>query len=174
MSCMMLQRETHAALADFITALLNMGRGYFGMDAPLKLRDALKDCADSDWFFEESKVYKRLFELNRGAYETRYKGNPMALSMIHSGMPVYYPNKEFDRVGYEGGRGGHWVVSAWHYQMFSRLERFLYQCNEETTSETPLYKALNELRYDFALFIVRNNSKYAQFPKESQNERVKE
>ena len=170
MSSMLLQMETHAALADYIAALLNMGREFFGMDAPEQLREALKDCADGYQFYDEAKIYKMLYQMNRSAYESRYQKNPIALAMIESGMPLYFPNRVFERVAYEGGRDGHWVLSPWHYRIFHSLDSFLYQCNEAPVYKTPLFEALNELRYDFSLFIVRNHVEYAQFPKTAPND----
>lgn len=170
MSCMLLTRETHAALADYIAALLNMGREFFGMDAQDQLRKALKDCADGYQFYDEAKIYKRLYRMNRDAYETRYKGNPLALALIESGMPCYFSSRKFERTEYEGGRLGHWIVSPWHYQMFSRLDNYLYHCDEAPVCESELFRALNELRSDFSLFIVRNHADYAHFPIITQEE----
>ena len=79
-------------------------------------------------------------------------------------MPPYRTNRQYDRGKYVGGDQGHWEMSAWHYQMFSRLDCFLYHCSENPAHKTPLFRAMSELRDDFALFIVRNSAEYAAHP----------
>lgn len=164
MSCVMMRSDTLAALAEYTASLLNMGFDYFGMSAPESLFEALKDCADRYHFFSEEKIYAKLYELNHDAYKGRYAEAPHVLSLLPAAMPPYRANRQYDRSEYIGGEQGHWELSAWHYQMFSRLDCFLYQCNESPTYKAPLYLAMIELRRAFALFIVRNNIGYASHP----------
>lgn len=164
MSCVLLRSETLSALAEYAASLLNMGYEYFGMNAPESLFEALKDCSDGYRFFSEEKIYAKICELNRAAYTGRYEGEPEALSRLPAKMPPYHANRQYDRGKYLGGDQGHWEVSAWHYQMFSRLDCFLYQCSENPAHKTPLFQAMSELRDAFALFIVRNSAEYAAHP----------
>ena len=153
MSCMIQKPENTMQIAEYIAGLLNMGYNYFGMDAPEELREALSDCGDIHGFFSEEKIYIKLVELNRAAYNGRYD-HPVYDTWI---MPfkshnVYKPHEWKD---------GHYVLDNWHFKIFAMIQFFNYQCGEDATYDTPLYKAMNTLKNRLALFIVTNTEEYS-------------
>lgn len=151
MSCMIMSAKPLASLADFITSLLNAGYNYFGMEAPSNLYRALDNCADKWGIYSERAVYDALHDLNVRAYNGRYKRE----NADEGSYPAYAPNTAHrPRECVEH----HEKVMPWHFLIEKRLAFLTYQCCEDATYDTPLYKALVELEHQLDTFIVQNSN----------------
>lgn len=142
MSAFMLNKERIAQLADYITALHNMGYDYFGYSMPETLHHELLDCRDDYGFMITAKVYDRLSDLNMRAVCGRYDREPFIIEDIPTYTQIYHPMEkgtdERVREWYEG-------IKPWHYELLKLTQCFLYQCGEDATIDDPLYLALKEL-----------------------------
>lgn len=150
MSCMIMSAKPLASLADFITSLLNVGYNYFGMEAPSSLYRALDDCVDKWGQYSERAVYDALHDLNVRAYKGRYGRE----NDDEGSYPAYATNtahKPRECVEH------HEKVMPWHFLIEKRLAFLTYQCCEDATYDTPLYKALVELEHQLDTFIVQNS-----------------
>lgn len=71
MSCMVMNPEPLAALANAVETRLNCDYSYWGFEAPDSLYRELNDCKTSRTYFAEA-IYKKLYALNIRAYNGRY------------------------------------------------------------------------------------------------------
>ena len=69
-------------------------------------------------------------------------------------VPIY--------AGHTGGAAGHFIVDPLHYDLARCLDFFAYQCREDATYNTDLYKGMNDLSIVVARFIVRNSDGYTK------------
>lgn len=159
MSCFIMNDSALSALADFIGCLLNHGYNYFGFCAPDLLHIELKDCYERG-FYREEKIYNRLYALNVSAYRGRYPEEtveymPDYKETIKYKQAVYGPmNPDDERSGYTA------QAQPWHFEMLKRLDCFLYQCAEDATLNTDLYKALKALQVELMRFICQHSTAY--------------
>lgn len=163
MSSMIQKTENTAAIADYIARLLNMGFDTNGMSAPETLGRELDDLGCSDrGYFEESKIYEALVNLNYAAYLGRYpdkNADPAPEYKRHDiSARAEYTHGEPDEHGYYNN--AHFVIAGWHYKIYKMIQFFNYQCCEDATHENKLYKAMKELETDLAQFIVANTAEY--------------
>lgn len=157
MSCFIMEPTSIAQIACAAEALLNMGYDYFGMEAPVSMRDALKDCMDNFGHFDRHLIYDRLFELNVRAYCIRYgdkvdKGSsswPDFSSLSFSPIHRRFQYKDH-----------HMLIRSWHYHLAKKLDCYVYQVSEDGTRGDPLTLAMEEWACDLMRFIVRNNNIY--------------
>ena len=157
MSCMIQKSENTAAIAGFIEELLNMGFDYHGFEPPKSLAEALKDlaCYDKDGFFSAKKIYYELARLNYMAYTERYQ-----MPCISREIPEYKKVSLSARKEYANH---HYIIADWHYRIYKMIAFFNYQCDEDATASTALYKATRDLEDRLAAFIVQNTEAYNQF-----------
>lgn len=159
MSCLMMNAKPLASLADWIAALLSQGYNGFGMEAPKSLYLALEDCRDPWTWYDNAEIYAKLYALNAAAYESRYSRHdepviiqppaPYQPSAIH--RPPEYKNHVV-------------AVAPWHYHISKRLSFLVYQCNEDGTSNSELYKALVQLLHNLQGFIVQHSDEWQALP----------
>lgn len=159
MSCFIVRPSTVAAIADFTACLLNHGFNFFGFETNGELSLALMDCKRGGWYSEQ-EIFKELARLNREAFKSRYANNLDVLETLEP-LPEYKENTTYKARKYQDGRP---VIEKWHYEMLKMLDCFLYQCSEDGTDKTHLYKGLVNLRNTMAMFIVRANADYDAFP----------
>lgn len=71
MSCMVMNPEPLAALANAVETRLNCDYNYWGFEAPDSLYRELADCKTSCTYYAED-IYRRLYSVNIRAYNGRY------------------------------------------------------------------------------------------------------
>ena len=144
MSAFMINKERIAQLADYISALHNMGYDYFGYSIPEKLHKELLDCLDDYGYMITARVYDRLSNLNMRAVCGRYDREPLIIEDIPTYTQIYHAREkgtdERIKEWYED-------IKPWHYELLKLTQCFVYQCNEDATANDPLYLALKELIY---------------------------
>ena len=134
MSAWIMAPEPLRKLATYISDLLNMGFNYFGMEAPRSLYAALLECRDKHGFFDESKIYNELLQLNIDAVNGRYKENSQ-ISEFEKFKPAIAHNRPVYK-------NQHYTIEKWMLEMSKRLACYNYQCAEDATDERPLHKSL--------------------------------
>ena len=144
MSAFMLEGERIAQLADYISALHNMGFDYFGYSMPETLHYELSDCLDNYGFMMTAKVYDRLSDLNMRAVCGRYDREPFIIENIPTYTQIYHPKEKGTD---ERVKGWYEEIKPWHYELLKLTQCFVYQCEEDATIDDPLYLALKELIY---------------------------
>lgn len=154
MSCMIQKPENTAAIAEYISHLLNMGFDFCGMSAPESLFHELDEC-NIRGYYEESEIYEKLRDLNRAAYVGRYPDGLIVESM------GYKENTIDSRAEWTGE---HWEIKNWHYKMLKMIQFFNYQCEEDATINDPLHKAMEQLEKALMQFIVMNSAQYNAQP----------
>lgn len=163
MSCVVQKVENTARLAEFITMLANSrGKAYSGI-----VSESLRAAFDVSGVYGDlsaAKVFAALREMNLRAYAGRYRMEYDPVE-IEEYAPAGGDNlrPEWD-AGEPDGRGnycrGHWKITPAHFQMYQTAEFYLYQCGEDATDGTPLYKGMEEFVSEFAAFIVHNLPEY--------------
>lgn len=169
MSCLIQKPENTASIAEYIERLLNMDYQTNGISAPESLTKVLFDLKCSDerpfagrYFFHAEKIYKVLVTMNHAAYLNRYTA-PDA-----ERVPEYKENRISKQTEYTPGekgengfyKDGHFKIVSWHYKLFKMIQFYNYQCLEDPTCETDLYKAMKDLESALALFIIQNSEQY--------------
>ncbi len=152
MSCMMTKTENVAAIASYIRRLLNVDFRCNGMSCPESLGNELwrLGCRKGGFYFDEN-IFNELMKLNYAAYLGRY---PAAGDVS---IPAYEHNDISQYTEYEKE---HFVIAKWHYKMYKLISFFNYQCCEDATSNSELYKGMCELESALARFIVTNTEDY--------------
>ena len=155
MSCMIMNPEPLAALANAVENRLNCGYDYWGFEAPDSLYDALRDCKASCTYYAEN-IYRRLYAVNIRAYNGRYAGREEpageeAPAINMSKYIVHHP-PEYREHGF--------AARLWHYQLAKLLDFWLYQTAEDATRSDPLRLAMREFRDSLYSFIVVNSPQY--------------
>lgn len=85
MSCMIMDPEPLAAVANATGTLLESGFGYFGFDATDRIYEAFRDCG-SRGFYDAEKIYRKLYAANAAAYDGRY-GDHGSTAACRPGTP---------------------------------------------------------------------------------------
>ena len=159
MSAYMLKPERIAVIADYIATLHNAGYDYFGHSIPESLHHELLDCRDNYGFMITAKVFDRLSDLNMRAVCGRYDREPF----IYGDIPAYkWICKHIELENDHDTKSWLSKIEPWHYELLKLIKCFLYQCNEDSTADDPLYKALRELERTLTTFIVVNNPAYVK------------
>lgn len=158
MSCMIMDKEPLAALANAVEALLNCGFEYFGFDAPDGLFDAAQDCRIMG-FYSASALYRKMYALNVAAYNGRYSGHERpadgeAPDVDLSRYVIHCPPEYAEH---------HHAVRPWHYRLAKLLDFWLYQVTEDATRRDDFVAAMRELRDDLFRFVVRRSGEYDRY-----------
>lgn len=133
MSSYMVYDKSISQIADLVASVLNNGYNSTALEAGEALYTAFKDCRVAG-FINRQKVFNSLFSLNLAAVNGRYKesdeltGEYTAESLWTK--PAYY---------------NHYICEANHYQMLKTLQCFIYQCEEDTTKDSPILQGLKGL-----------------------------
>ena len=156
MSCMIMNSESLAALANAVEARLNCGYNYWGFEAPDSLFRELSDCKIVHLYSAED-IYRRLYALNVRAYNGRYDGHEES---VDETAPVIDGHKYIIHRAPEYREHG-FAVQDWHYHLAQLLDFWLYQTSETATHNDPLRLAMQDFRDILFRFIIRNSSQYA-------------
>lgn len=160
MSCIMLTTRAHAAMAETIADLLNLGFNSFGFSAPDTLYKALNDCRNIYGEYSSAAIYDRLYSLNAAAYNGRYANAPH----IPDAAPVPdMPDIPPLRTGREF-TDDHEKILPWHYHLCKLLDCLIYQASEDVTAKDPLFLALVDFSRAYTTFLVSNAQAYNTFP----------
>lgn len=155
MSCMVMNPEPLAALANAVETRLNCDYGYWGFEAPASLYDALADCKTSCTYCAED-IYRKLYALNIRAYNGRYKDHEEPADeeapTIDGSKYIVHHRPEYREHGF--------AVRPWHYQLAKLLDFWLYQTAEDATRDDPLRLGMLEFERALYTFIVMNSPQY--------------
>ena len=156
MSCMVMNPEPLAALANAVETRLNCDYSYWGFEAPDSLYRELDDCKTSCTYFAEA-IYKKLYALNIRAYNGRCSGHEEPAGeeapIIDGSKYIVHRRPEYREHGFS--------VRAWHYHLTKLLDFWLYQTLEDATRNDPLRLAMVEFQRALYTFIVTNSTEYA-------------
>lgn len=155
MSCLIMNLEPLAALANAVEARLNCGFDYWGFDVPDSLPQALNDCQTSGCFCADD-IYSKLYALNVRAYNCRYKNHEEPADET---APSFDGNRYVIHHGPTYREHG-FAVCPWHFHLARILDFWLYQTGEEATRKDPLRLAMKEFQYCLYSFIIRNSAQY--------------
>ena len=157
MSCMVMNPEPLAALANAVEARLNCDYGYWGFEAPDSLYRELKGCR-SHFLYHAEEIYRRLYAVNVRAYNGRYAGHEEPEDEeapdIDIGRYIVHRGPEYREHGF--------AVQLWHYQLAKLLDFWLYQTLEDATHDDPLRLAMKDFRDILYSFIVANSPQYVE------------
>lgn len=155
MSCMVMNPEPLAALANAVETRLNCDYSYWGFEAPDSLYRELDDCKTSCTYFAEA-IYKKLYALNIRAYNGRYSSHEKPVSegapIIDGSKYIIHRRPEYRDHGF--------AVCPWHYHLAKLLDFWLYQTAEDATRNDPLRLAMVEFQSALYTFIVMNSPEY--------------
>ena len=155
MSCMVMNPEPLAALANAVETRLNCDYSYWGFETPDSLYRELDDCKTSCTYFAEA-IYKKLYALNIRAYNGRYGGHEEPAGeeapIIDGSKYIVHRSPEYREHGF--------AVRAWHYHLAKLLDFWLYQTLEDATRNDPLRLAMVEFQRALYTFIVTNSTEY--------------
>lgn len=156
MSCMIMNHEALAALANAVEYRLVFSYDYWGFEASRNLRPVLLNGTTSGRLFLGKDIYSRLYLLNVQAYKGRYKKyeEPALEEVPDIDSSAYAIHHRVEYKKY------HYVVQPWHYHLAKLLDFWLYQTNEDITRNDPLRLAMQEFRDDLYNFIVMNSLQY--------------
>ena len=161
MSCLIQSPENTAAIADYIASLLNHDFSCNGMTCPESLQRELDrlNCFKRGCY-ERQAIYKALTDLNVSAYNGRYNEN--ATPRPYKTNSIYRLCEHDHGIKGENGfyKYQHFIVAEWHYKILKMIQFFIYQCSEDNTDSTPLYKGMTDLEHELANFIVENSLPY--------------
>jgi hypothetical protein len=160
MSAFLLESKRIAQLADYLSTLYNCGFNFFGYDMPDALRSELHDCRDIYWNATTKKIFKKLYELNAAAVAGRYEKEPAPVPELPEFKPIHHPRAS----RLQDETVGRWYeeIKPWHYELIKLTQCFLYQCDEDATCNTGLFKALKELETIQLNHIVTNNPEWVK------------
>lgn len=166
MSCMIQKPENTAMIASYIARLLNMGHEVNGMSCPEKLGRTLYDlgCSDKYHFFNTEKIYNKLIEMNHTAWLGRY--SKIYITEYYEYITEYYEYKDRQddiskHIEYKcENNKPQFIIKEWHYKMLKMIQFYNYQCNEDATCKSDLYKGMKELEKRLCYFIVENSTEY--------------
>lgn len=155
MSCMVMNPESLAAIANAVETRLNVGYNYWGFEAPESLYDELRDCQTTGLYHAEP-IYQKLYALNILAYNGCYSNHEEPADeiapIINGSKYVVHHPPQYREHGF--------AVCPWHYQLAKLLDFWLYQTNEDVTHNAPLRLAMKEFRDGLYHFIVLNSPDY--------------
>lgn len=158
MSCLIMNLEPLAALANAVEARLSCDYSYWGFEAPDSLYHELSDCqiAHSYHSYCVESIYRKLYALNVRAYNGRYKDHEEPVDedapVIDGSGYIVHHGPEYREHGF--------AVRPWHYQLAALLDFWLYQTLEDAIRNDPLRLAMRDFRDCLYGFIVRNSPPY--------------
>lgn len=136
MSCFIVEADNIGAQAEFMAGLLNGGIITQYMRAPESLSDALSTCRTGGRY-DAHKIYRRLYIMNLQAYNGRYREDV----------------KTFDKYKPR-------LMPTNYIRLHKQMSCYLYQCAEDATHDSPLYKAVKATRDALANMIVQSMEEY--------------
>lgn len=159
MSCMIMNPEPLAAIANAAETLLNCGYEYFGFDAPRSMHDAFQDCRTC-YSYDAEGIYKKLYAVNVAAYNGRYKDHETPADdeapTIDGSRYTVHQRPEYAE--------HHHAVRPWHYRLAKLLDFWLYQTSEDATWNDPTRAAMVDFQKALFEFIVQRSAEYDNAP----------
>lgn len=166
MSCFVMNAERISTLAAFIADMLN-----FPAEFQLSLPDGIYQFADCGYeddpnFFNEEKIYEKLYRLNLAAYHERYGREPNESNDIPDFHPLRYaiPPRIWTHIQFDGKTRGIYAILPEHYAILKTFNCYLYQTNEGICTDCDLRKELKTLRDGLEKFIINNTAEYVIAP----------
>lgn len=157
MSAFLLSENRIAQIADYLSTLYNCGFNFFGYSMPEELHNELSDCCDIYGNTNTKKIFEKLYNLNAAAVAGRYDEAQTPAPDLPKFTPLHHYREaaqdETIKRWYED-------IKPWHFELLKLFQCFLYQCDEDATRETDLFKALNRLEYTMLNHIVSNNPEW--------------
>lgn len=95
------------------------------------------------------EIFNMLAELNNSAVTERY-------GCTADVERHYFSNEELYKDSVYGD------IKPWMYQFVKMLDSYIYQCTEDESVETDLYKALIEYRNNWYSYLVVNSKEYQE------------
>lgn len=156
MSCMMMNPEPLAAIANATETALNSGFNYMGFDAPAELYNAARDLKVCG-LYNARLIYKKLYQLNAAAYAGRYQtdGSQEAPEIDLTRYTVHHAPEYAEH---------HHAVRPWHYRLAKLLDCWLYQTCEGATDCDPFREGMRKFRNALFDFIVERSQEYDDAP----------
>ncbi|MDE7245628.1 MAG: hypothetical protein K2O18_16870 [Oscillospiraceae bacterium] len=159
MSCIVMNPESIAAIANAAATLLHCGYNYFGFAATPQMHEAFRDCRPRS-FYAAEEIYKRLYAVNAAACNGRYKDheapvNDAAPDIDCSKYIVHQPSEYADY---------HYTIRPWHYHLAKLIDFWLYQTSEYDTWKDPIRTAMLDFQEELFQFIVRQSGEYFNAP----------
>lgn len=156
MSCIIMNHEALAVLANAIEHRLVYSHDYWGVETPGSLFPALCDCMNPGRIFSGEAIYIKLYMLNVQAHNECYKEHE---------KPAIEQAPDIDIAAYRIHHRAeyqerHFVIQPWHYYLARLLDFWIYQTNEKATRNAPLRLAVLEFRDSLYEFIVMNSPPY--------------
>lgn len=151
-------------MADFIVRLLNNGMECYGFSCPESLGNYFTFGKGGLHSLTETCVYDELYKLNIKAYSERYHNSDAdAADMVY---PEYREVSLWKPLHYAAGKDGRArpAVPESYYRLRKHLKFWLYQCDEDSTRESELYKGMQMLSNRLTDFIVENAEAYYNLP----------
>lgn len=155
MSCIVMNPEPIAALANAIESLLNSGYNFWGFDAPDSLFLELSDCKTT-CLYHSTAIYRRLYMLNVRAYNGRYKNHEAPMDEEIPNIDVNQYTVHHAPAFREHG----FAARPWHYHLAKLADYWIYQTSEDAVRGDPLRQAVREFRDCLYAFIIRNSPSY--------------
>ena len=157
MSAFLLSENRIAQLADYLRTLNNCGFDFFGYDMPQDLKTELFDCRDIFGNTTTKKIFEKLYNLNAAAVSGRYNEEMSPAPDMPKFAAIHKP-----REAAHDETIARWYdeIKPWHFELLKLFQCFLYQCDEDTTRETDLFKALKSLENTMLNHIVANNPEW--------------
>lgn len=160
MSCMIMNPEPLAAIANAAETLLNCGYEYFGFDPSTLMRDVFRDCRTGGSYDAES-IYKKLWAVNTAAYNGRYarmddEAADETAPTIDGSCCKVHQRPEYTE--------HHHAARPWHYHLAKLLDFWLYQTAEDATWNDPTRAAMLDFQKSLFEFIVRRSDEYDNAP----------
>lgn len=142
MSSFIVGAENIRQQAEFITCLLNDSQKsinlYHIYSAPDSVKQVFKDCK-AGLKYDARKVYRKLYIANLKAYNGRYRNHDEV--------------KTFDK--YEPSEAPRDKI-----KLYKHIQCYLYQCAEDPVYNTPIYKAVQDLKNSLAESIINDLPEY--------------
>lgn len=159
MSCMIMNPEPLAAVANATAILLNCGYEFFGFSASQQMHEAFRDCRRY-WRYDAKEIYKKLYAVNVAAYNGCYASHEEPADDTAPAIDVscytVHQRPEFAE--------HHYAVRPWHYRLAKLLDFWLYQTNEYATYSNPIRLAMEDFKTALFAFIVRCSDEYGNAP----------
>ncbi len=162
MSCLVMNPEPLAAIANAVETRLNCNYDFWGFEAPDSLYRELRDCYKPTLRYCAEDIYRKLYALNVRAYSGRYSSHeePAGEETPDVDISCYIVHRRPEYQNRGNGTGTTFAVRQWHYQLAQLLDFWLYQTAEDTTRNDPLRLAMAEFRDSLYSFIVQHSPQY--------------
>lgn len=142
MSSFIVENQTIADLAETIAYTLNFSNNGFNIYLDKReLSVALMNCKKGS-YYNEKKIADELYKMNDSAVSGRYNLNSTEI-------PDNF------------GKGENLILNN-KFKLIKKLECYMYQCSEDATIETALYKALDKYLNSLYRTMIQQTPQYKE------------